>query len=63
MVWLTRSQVYKLVGHYTQDEGLKDLLRRAVWWPRMLERGWAKAFAGEFMGIDVGFAAFLRAME
>jgi hypothetical protein len=29
----------------------------------MLERGWAKAFAGEFMGIDVGFAAFLRAME
>jgi hypothetical protein len=63
MVWLTRSQVYKLVEHYTQDEGVKDMLRRAVWRPRMLERGWAKSWAGEFMGTDTGFADYLRNLE
>jgi hypothetical protein len=63
MVWLTRSQVWQLVANYTEDAGLKDLLRCAVWRPRMLERGWSGAFADEFRGIDAGFATFLRGME
>ena len=63
MVWVTREQIWRLIGTYTEDAGLRAQLRRAVGLPRMLARGWTKAFADEFRGFDTGFSTWLRAME
>ncbi len=60
-VWLTRSDVYKMIARFTDNQERRDYLRRSMcdcaW-----ARGWNWAFAEWAINYDRDFAAFLGAI-
>lgn len=60
-VWLDISDVYTAIGRFTDDQDLREFLRRCLrdsgW-----TRGWNWAFADYMRNYNAEFAAYLKAI-